>query len=105
MVINTRAIFCLLLFFVGTTLHTKTSTIHSLFAAEISNYPPPHQIHYERTCYHNCRGDEDEEIEQDENWGGVCCKGQGSTVGEDHKCGTEQENKERGGGMCLGCGG
>ena len=36
---------------------------------------------------------------------GVCCKGQGWIVGEDHKGGNKQEDEERGVGMCSECGG
>ena len=36
---------------------------------------------------------------------GVCCKGKGWIVGEDHKGGKNQEDEERGGGVCSGCGG
>ena len=35
--LNARAIFCLLLFFVGITFHTKKLTAHSLFPNAISN--------------------------------------------------------------------
>ena len=37
--------------------------------------------------------------------GGVCCKGQGWRVGEDHKGGKKQEDEERGDGVCPECGG
>ena len=45
---------------------------------------PPTQLHHELTCYHNYIGDEGEEAEQDENWGGVCCKVKACRVGGYH---------------------
>ena len=48
--------------------------------------------------------DGDEEADQDENWGGVCCKCQGWRVGEDHRGGKKQDDEEIGGGMCPECG-
>ena len=76
LVINTRAIFCLLLFFVGMNFHTQNkSTIRFMFYNPISKgspTPSPHEL----TCSYYCRGDEGEEVEQDENRGGVCYKRQ-----------------------------
>ena len=40
---------------------------------------------------------------QDENWGGVCCKGKGWRDGVEHKEDNNQENEERVGGMFPGC--
>ena len=48
-----------------------------------------------------CTGGGDEELDQDENWGGVYCKGQGWRVGEDHKGGKKQEDEKRVGDMCT----
>ena len=62
--------------------------------------PPPPQFHHDLTCSHNFRGGKYEEAEQDKNRGGVCCKLQGWTVGENHKGVKEQEYEERGGGTC-----
>ena len=53
----------------------------------------------------NYRGGENEEADQDENRGGVCCKGQGWRVGEYHRGGKKQDYEERGGGTCPECGG
>ena len=67
------------------------------------NNPPP-LVQHDITCCHNWRGDEGEEEDQDENRGGVCCKGQGWIFGEDHKGVKNQKDEERGGGMCTWCG-
>ena len=67
--------------------------------------PPPPQVQHELICSHNCRGGEDEEGKQDENWDCVCCKGQGSIFGEYHKVGRKQEDEEIGGGVYPGCSG
>ena len=64
----------------------------------------PQQVHHEITCSNSCRGYKSEEEEQDEYWGGVCCKGKGWIVGEDHKGRNNQEDEERGGGECPGFG-
>ena len=64
---------------------------------KLLNYPPP-QVHHEITSYHNFRGNEVEEVEEDENRGGVCCKGKGWRVGGYHKGGKKQGDKERGDG-------
>ena len=47
-------------------------------------------------------GGEGEESEQDQNQGGVCCKGKGWRVVEYHKGGNKQEDEERDGGICPG---
>ena len=52
----------------------KESTSCSLFDNEIYSQPPT-QGQHEITCCHNCRGDEVEEADQAEDWGGVSCKG------------------------------
>ena len=44
-------------------------------------------------------------MDPDENWGGVCCKGKGWRDVVEHKGVKNQEDEERGGGMCPGCGG
>ena len=42
----------------------------------------PTQVNHDLTCCHNCRRDEGEEVNQDENRAGVCCKGKGWKDGE-----------------------
>ena len=64
----------------------------------------PTQVNHDLTCCHNCRRDEGEEVNQDENRAGVCCKGKGWKDGVKHKRRKNQEDKERGGGMCPDCG-
>ena len=56
------------------------------------------------TFSHNGRSDEDEESDQAENQGGICCKVQGWIVVEDHKGGKNQEDEEIGSGMFPDCG-
>ena len=63
-------------------------------------HPPPPQVYHELTCYHSYRGDEGEEVDQNGDWAGVCCKGKGRIDGGDHKGRETQEGEERGGGMC-----
>ena len=76
LVLNAQAVFCLLVFFVGMNFHTKKNPYDLCSLLKLLKPPPP-QFQYELTCSQNSRGDEDEEVEQDENQGGVCCKGQG----------------------------
>ena len=68
------------------------------------NNPPP-QVHHDLTCYNNFRWGEQEEAEQDENRGGVCCKGRGCRDGVKHNGEKNQEDEERGGVMCPCWGG
>ena len=68
------------------------------------NASPP-RVHRELTCSKNLRVGEGEEAEQDENWGGLCCKGKGWIVGGYHKGGNNQEDEERVGGVCTVCSG
>ena len=42
---------------------------------------------------------------QDKNWGGVCFKGKDCRDGREDKGGKNQEDEDRVGGMCPGCGG
>ena len=82
--------FCLLVFFVGMIFHTKKNQPYTRCSLLQSIKSPPPQVHHELTCSQNCRGGEDEEAEQDENWGGVYCKSQGWRLGEDHNGGKKQ---------------
>ena len=83
------------------TFHKKTNQAYAeYFLLKFLNPFPP-QVYHDITCYHNCRGDEGEEAEQEENWGGVCCNGKCWRVGEDHTGGKNQEDEERVGGMCT----
>ena len=44
MVLNARAMFCWLLYFVGITFHSKNKlTAHLIFATEIDNFPTPNK--------------------------------------------------------------
>ena len=105
LVINAQEIFCWLLFFVGINFHTKKNHQYARYLLlKYLNAPLP-KFHHELTCYHNCILDEGEKTEQDENWGGVCCKGKGWRDGGEHKGGKNQEDEERGGGMCPCFGG
>ena len=66
--------FYLLLFFVGITFHTQNQHPACYSLLQSINTTTP-QVHHEITCSYNYIGDEGEEAEQGENWGGVCCKG------------------------------
>ena len=82
----------------------KKSAAHSLFATEIST-PPTTQSQHELTCCKNCRGDEREEADQDKDCRGVFFKGKSMRDGGEYKGGKNQEDEERGGGMCKLCDG
>ena len=99
-VLNASVFFCLLLFFVGMAFHTQKNQPYARCLLQQYIKPPPPQVHSDITCSHNCIEYEDEEADQDKNWGGVTCKGQGWIVGEYHKGGKNQEDEERGVRMC-----
>ena len=88
--LNVSEIFSCFCFLLGLIFTHKNQKCTRYSQLQLLNAPPP-QVHHEITCSHNCRGVEDEEAEQDENWGGVCCEGKGWRVGEDHKVGKEWE--------------
>ena len=105
--LNARAVFYWLRYFVGITFHTKNkSTAHWLFAAEVANHiTSSPQVHHEITCCKYYTVDDWKEAHQEKNWGGVCCKGKGWRDGGEHRGGKNQEDEERSDGMCPGCGG
>ena len=74
----------------------------SLIATEINNHPPLPSKN-EITCYHNYEGHEGEEVDQDEDRGGVRRRGKGQRYGGEEKGGKKREDEERGGGMSPGC--
>ena len=87
------------LFFIGLCsllellLTQKINQQHTcLIATTISNHPPPTQVCHDLTCFFNCRLDDWEEADQDENRGGVFCKGKGSRHGGENKGEKKQED-------------
>ena len=75
------SVFCFNLF-----SQKNKSTEHLLFATAISKLSlPPPQVHHYLTCCHNFIGDDGEQADKDENWGGVCFKGKGWRFGRENK--------------------
>ena len=80
LVLNAREFFCF--FFLLELIFIQKNQHRSFYSLLQSLNANPPQVHHDLTCYHNCRGDQGKESEQDENWGGVYCKGQGLGDGE-----------------------
>ena len=103
LVLNAQAIFWLL-FFVGINFYTKKSTEHSLFYTAIykcSSNPIPPQDHLWSKLKRGLR----RRNGSIQKWGGVCCKGKGWRYGGEDEGGRNQEDYERGFGMCKVCDG
>ena len=82
MILNTWAIFLLLVFRWNDFSHKNNQPYAPYFLLKSLNINPT-QFHHELTYYQNCRGEVGKEADQEENRSGICYKVQYWRMGDD----------------------